>query len=82
MGVKLGYCTVVLIAMPMKKVRIAAATKVQPVRNNIAKNIIVISSLLRKRQRSGARTKGQKLKHQELFYPARLHLKLLDGLKA
>jgi len=77
-GVKLGYCTLVLIVMLMKKVRLDAATKVKPVRNNFAKNIIVISSLLTRRQRSGARTKGQKPKHQELFYPTRLHLKLLD----
>jgi hypothetical protein len=68
--------------MLKKKARMAAATKVKPVRNNFAKNITVISSLLTRRQRSGARTKGQITKHQELLYPARLHLKLLDGLKA
>jgi hypothetical protein len=53
--------------MLKKKVRMAAATKVKPVRNNFAKNIIVISSLLRRRQRSGARTKGQKPKKRKLF---------------
>ncbi len=63
----IGYCTLVLIVMLMKKVRLDAATKVKPVRSNFAKNVIVVSSLLRRCWRSCAQTKCQKPKKQKLF---------------